>query len=55
MYKCQLCNSNIGPRKCHYKVVVEKREREYHNEDKVSKGWEIVKEMVVCSDCVGER
>lgn len=54
MYKCQLCNSLIGPKIQQHKVVVAKREREYHNGDKVMQGWEIVKEMVVCSDCVKE-
>ena len=55
MFNCQICHSRIGPRKQQHRVVVEKREKEYHNEDKVTKGWEIVKEMVVCSNCTGGR
>jgi len=58
MYKCQLCNSQIGPHNRQYRIVVEKREKEYHNGDdgeRVSQGWEIVRELVVCSDCTAKR
>jgi len=55
-YRCQLCNSLIGPKVRQSKVVTAKREREYRNEEgKVSQGWEIVRELKVCPDCIGKR
>ena len=54
-YRCQICRSRIGPHKCQHRVVVEKRDREYHDGDKVTHGWEIVRELVVCDNCTGKR
>lgn len=58
MYYCEQCNKLSEPRVGQYKKVVEKRERDYvskmREKIKVTKGWEIVKELLVCRECSGE-
>lgn len=61
MYKCGVCNSVVEAGAPAYKLVVEKRNKSYQNpskkvkgEVKYSKGWEIVKEVLVCRECFGK-
>ena len=56
MYRCQQCNTQVKSGQPQLKLVTEQREKIYFNkvEDempKKSKGWEIVKEISVCSNC----
>lgn len=52
MFICQDCGKTIGPHISPIKVVVEKRNKVYLNKGVESHGWEIVKELAICSACV---
>lgn len=51
MFKCGRCHkiSKAGERPT--KLVVETRERDYHTEDGITHGSEIVKEITICGKC----
>jgi len=51
MYRCEDCGRITNPGEKQNRIVVEKRERVYESLDKTSKGWEIVKEVVICDSC----
>jgi len=52
MFTCQLCNGVSKPRQQPKKVVVERRPKTYINPGGLmSKGWEIVRELIVCAAC----
>jgi len=53
MYRCQNCNALVGPEQTERKVVVEKRPKQYVDEERnlTFSGWEIIKELSVCSTC----
>lgn len=48
MFKCEGCKQDIGPSIHPIKTVTQKRNVTYNNG---SKGWEIVKEVNLCSEC----
>lgn len=52
MFQCKKCKRITEPRENSNKIVVEKREKEYKNQDKITYGWEIVKEITVCNSCI---
>ena len=60
MYYCEACKKLVGPREPQNTVVMEKRRKEYvypvnlegGSFQRVSVGWEIVREAKVCGDCV---
>lgn len=60
MYKCQICGKQTRPHQKINRIVTETRERNYINEfkdkkgnkrEKISTGYEIVKELNVCNEC----
>ena len=51
MFNCQGCGSTTKPGEKMHKVPTETRPREYHYGNKVSHGWEIVKEAKLCGNC----
>jgi hypothetical protein len=52
MYRCEECKRVTNPGEKQNRVVVEKREKIYSSNDNcTSKGFEIVKEKVVCGIC----
>lgn len=59
MYKCPSCKRTTAAGESQNKVVTEYRVKKYANEIQVGKfkkvkeseGWEVVKEVGVCSDC----
>ena len=53
MFKCFVTGKNSAPNEKPHKVVVEKRERNYMNEegDKIiSIGWEVAKEVLMTNE-----
>lgn len=58
MYKCERCNRISNPREKANKIVVEKRQKKYEFKNnlgeiiKTTFGWEIVKEITVCNNCI---
>lgn len=48
MFVCYDCEKSTEPREPQHKVVIEKRKVIYLN---LFKGWEIVKEVALCSEC----
>lgn len=57
MFKCEKCGNTTKSGEKQNKKVIKTRQKEYHNEDKygndkVSKGYEIVKELNVCEKCL---
>lgn len=71
MYRCEGCKRVTEPGGKQNRVVIEKREKIYSfidsveasfgkkiyssNDKNISKGWEIVKEIVVCGKCEKEE
>lgn len=64
MFICSNCKQVSEPKEPQHKVVTQKRQREYNNinssftmndhiikTNSSSKGWEIVKEEALCSEC----
>jgi hypothetical protein len=51
MFKCQGCKTVQQPHSKPKRVVTEKRQVTYNNMGQISKGWEIVKEIVLCEVC----
>jgi hypothetical protein len=57
VFKCGKCNKLSAPGEKQKRVVVQKRQRNYTNynprvkQEKVTVGWEIVKELGLCSSC----
>jgi len=63
MYRCDICNTIVGPSVKVIKRVSKKRNKEYVNEIKDKKGsrrkvysdgWEIAKEVALCHICDGK-
>jgi len=58
MYKCQSCKCISSPKEAANKVVLETRPQEYSNKVndkiKVTSGYEIVKEVMLCKNCVSK-
>lgn len=59
MFKCQLTGKQVGPGVSPVRIVVETRQKQYVNEIKKefktkkiieSKGWEVVREIMVAPD-----
>ena len=48
MFICAECKNVTEPRESQHKVVIQKRKVEYPDK---SVGWEIVKEVALCSEC----
>ena len=58
MYICQNCGEQSAPRQAAHRVVVETREKIYpyrSESDPGGKGFETVKELLVCANCVEEE
>ena len=52
MYKCGICGKQTESGMRSYKIVTEKRDKEYRTYDgRTIKGWEIVKEVLTCEKC----
>ena len=59
MFKCDLCKKISRPYTPMTKKIAEIRKKEYEykiftksgEKTKITKGWEIVKELSVCNDC----
>lgn len=57
MFRCDLCNSAVGPNQPANKLVTKRRDTRYNckpskrNNNGVSTGWEIVEELSVCPEC----
>jgi hypothetical protein len=51
MYKCAFCGVSSEPCARLNRVVTGYRKRDYHNDNRVSLGYEIVAEANVCSTC----
>lgn len=67
MFNC-ITGHTAGPKTKKFKLVTERRERNYSNdkfveitsgfrrqETVISKGWEIVKEVDICKECLDKR
>ncbi len=58
MFECNRCNRITEPKEKSNKIVVEKRDRKYEFKNaegevvKIKHGWEIVKEITVCNNCI---
>ena len=52
MFLCEKCNRQTQPGEKMHKEVIKTRPRYYPNG---SVGWEIVKEINVCSECSGDK
>lgn len=52
MFNCTGCHKTTKPGEPAEKRVVKKRDKTYTNKDgKVSHGWEIVEEALLCPEC----
>ena len=56
MFRCDKCKKITKPGEKQHKKVIQTRKKEYHNEDKwgndkVSVGYETVKEINLCEKC----
>jgi hypothetical protein len=51
MFICSDCRRLTEPGELQYKLITKRREVAYNNNGVASKGWEIVKEEAVCSEC----
>jgi hypothetical protein len=56
MYICDLCHSVSNPKERANKVIVKKRNKiyktiNYKGIEKYFNGWEITKEIILCSKC----
>jgi hypothetical protein len=52
MFKCDNCGGQQGPGVKTAKAVVERRDKVYEEDGKVvGKGWEIVRELTLCTEC----
>jgi len=53
MFKCQKCKKLSAPGEKQKRVVVDTRKRFYtnHKGEPAGEGWEIVKEVALCSSC----
>lgn len=52
MFRCGKCGRQTEPREGAQHLIVEKREKEYQlAEGEISRGWEIVKEILICKPC----
>lgn len=59
MYNCDICTQATKSGEKQNKVIIETREKTYYNTDKygkekISKGWEIIKEINVCDKCLSQ-
>jgi len=54
MFKCESCKETQPPQSKPHRVVLQKREQTYNNNGIISKGWEIVKEALICDECFEE-
>ena len=52
MYYCGRCKKLQPKGTEQSKLVIDTRQVEYHNQERVTKGWEIVREIPICPDCV---
>lgn len=51
MFNCAECKQPAEPRTRPHRIITEKREQTYNNHGRISRGWEIVKEVNLCTDC----
>lgn len=56
MFKCELCGKTTKPGEKQIKKIVAKRDVKYSNilpngKEKISDGYEIVKEINICEEC----
>lgn len=54
MFKCEQCSKTTKPYEKATKKITQTRKRDYFNEKEqlIGSGFEIVKEITVCVDCV---
>lgn len=51
MFHCEKCKKVTVSKEKENKVVVSKRAKTYINEGRTTQGWEIEKEIKLCSNC----
>jgi len=51
MFRCEKCKRVSEPKEKCYRVVRKRRPKIYTNGEKISFGWEIEKEAVLCKKC----
>lgn len=52
MYKCQACLKTSKLNEAAHRVVFQTRSKDYYEDGRlIGKGWEIVSEFTVCSEC----
>jgi len=54
MFNCESCKETQPPRTKPHRVVVQAREQIYNNQGRISKGWEVVKEALLCDECYAD-
>lgn len=51
MFNCESCKTTQEPRIKPHRVVTQARKQSYNNNGIISKGWEVVKEILICDEC----